>query len=212
MFIARLVSRGKRSTVELDTGETLVVVQDVALKYFLYQGKSIDDTEWQAIVEEQNYVDALVAAHRFVGYRARSVLEVERKLRGKGFGTPIVARVVERLRSTGVLDDGDFSGKFVHDALLKKPVGRLRLRRELKAKGLDDAMIDRALDAQFDTARETDAARSLAERRGRTMRGGTQTERRFALASYLRSRGFSREAIDIVVAECSAKWSDEENP
>lgn len=200
MVITRISTKGKRCIVEFDERDPLTLEQDLVMMYVLFTGKELSEEQYGEIAAEQEFLTAMAAAHRFIGYRARSEREVRDRLRQKHIAPAAVQRAILRLRETGVLDDSEFGGKFVHDALLRKPVGRIRLKMDLRRKGLDDAAIDRALNMRYDTVSEIEAARALSAKRLRTRAGQAPAAQRAALAQYLRSRGFTREAIDASIA------------
>lgn len=140
-------------------------------------------------------------AMRFLSYRPRSIAEVERNLRDKGFEDGIISQTVTRLEELNLLDDAEFARYWVEQRETFKPRGRLALQQELTEKGVPRAIIETAV-ASVD---ETAAARQAAQKKlPRWQNMDEQTFRR-KLGGYLQRRGFSYE----IVREISDELWDE---
>jgi len=101
--------------------------------------------------------------------RSRSEVEVRRLLLRRAIpgeeGAAMVASVIGRLRDHGYLDDRRFAG---HYALWQKEGeahGRARVRRELKARGVDAEIAEAAIEEQFGETDEEELIRTFLRRR-----------------------------------------------
>ena len=198
MRIVNIRPRVTSVVVEFDTGDTREIANDVAAEFVLYRGKEFTEEQAAALFESQGLFEALTSAHRFIGYRARSEHEVRDKLRRKNIAPAVIERAIGKLNGGGYLNDAVFAEKFVHDALLKKPVGQMRVRHELRRKGVEDSMIEHAIAAQYDAGAEFEAAMRLAQRRANMHAGQPRARKNFSLRQYLLTRGFTRATIDAV--------------
>src|SRR5690242_11724917 len=88
--------------------------------------------------------DCYVTALRILGYRFNSEAELRRKLLAKRFDDETIAETLARLRDEKWLDDERFAAAYVRTRVLKG-IGRLRIRRELMAAGIDDDVAERAV-------------------------------------------------------------------
>ena len=84
-------------------------------------------------------------AIKLLAAREHSRLELTRKLAARGFGEAEVARVLDRLTAEGSLNESRMAELYVAERV-RKGFGPLRIRRELKDKGLSDAAIEPHLD------------------------------------------------------------------
>src|SRR5688572_29130381 len=104
-------------------------------------GLSIDGDWDDAIAERAKEVTtfekALATAMRKVGTRPTSRRRLEDKLKRAGWEEAMVARVVERLRATGALDDEAFGRSLVREFQARRPAGPALLRAKLRQRGLD---------------------------------------------------------------------------
>ena len=88
----------------------------------------------------------LAAALRFLEARARSVVETRRRLADAGYRPELIDGTVERLLAIGLLDDPAFARHWIESRDRASPRGEIALRRELRLRGVDGAVIDEALD------------------------------------------------------------------
>ena len=131
-----------------------------------------------------------VAALRILGYRFNSAVELRRKLRAKGFDDDAIAPTLERLRSEKWLDDDRFAAAYVRTRLQKR-IGRLRIRRELMAAGVDDETAERALRENLTAEGEEEHLRAAYEKLARRL----GEEQRDKIAARLMRQGFEASAI-----------------
>lgn len=97
------------------------------------------------------------AALSFLGYRARTVREVERHLDEKQFGEVEIYEAVEKLKDYGYLDDDRYASDFVSSHLKMKPVSRRKLMMDLNAHELPKEVIEEALSVITDEVEEENA-------------------------------------------------------
>lgn len=134
---------------------------------------------------------------RLLKYRPRSTAEARRRLQQAGFPPEIVDEVLNEAQARGWLDDAAFARLWVRDRLQRRPVSPALLARELRARGLPEEVIERALKEETRDWDEAEALRALAEDalsryRHRGLDPETLKRRLYA---FLRRRGFSPEAI-----------------
>ena len=121
--------------------------------------------ERRAAVDDPAVV--LDAAARFLETRSRSVTEVRRRLTGAGYRPELVEGAVARLLELGILDDAAFARAWVESRDRAHPRGEIALRRELRLKGIDAAVIDEVLaerGGESAAAPDADAADRLLAR------------------------------------------------
>ncbi len=157
----------------------------------------------------------LAAALRFLETRARSVAETRRRLTDAGYRPELVEGAIERLLALGLLDDEAFARHWIESRDRARPRGETALRRELRLRGVDPAVIEAALEERRategrpygsaaedgETTPETQpaepdelAARRLLERRRRDLeRVGDPRKRRARAYALLARNGFSPE-------------------
>ncbi len=146
------------------------------------------------------------AALRILDFRFNSEHELRRKLASKRFDEETVGATIARLREEKWLDDERFAEAFIRTRVRKR-VGRLRIRRELIAAGVDDEIAADALRRNVDAEGEREAAAATVRKRAALLarRHGAEyigsAEGRNNLAAYLLKQGYDAALVREVVKE-----------
>lgn len=88
---------------------------------------------------------ALDIALHLLKFRARSVFEIEQKLKSKNISEEEISKTIQVLLKNELLDDTKFVKMYVKDRNLFKPSGTFLLKMELTKLGLNDNLIEDAL-------------------------------------------------------------------
>jgi regulatory protein len=121
--------------------------------------------------------------------KERTVAEMGSWLRARGVGTDEVEEVVDRLVSTGVLDDNRYARRYAEDKRMLKRWGSERIRVALLDRGISPTDVEEALsDAGGED--EIELAHELLCDRGATFESALERQR--ALAMLIR-RGYDSE-------------------
>jgi regulatory protein len=149
-----------------------------------------------------------IAGLRILNYRFNSEAELRAKLDRKEFPRDAIDAAIERLRREKWLDDERFAAAFVR-MRLRKGIGRLRIKRELQAAGVDSATIAQALeipDHDDRAAAITSARKRLAVLRRRDDDDAIRQK----LVAYLFRQGYeSGMAMDAVREAMATSRADE---
>jgi regulatory protein len=146
---------------------------------------------------EPEPVDADAArsiALRALGRRAASRHELDRTLERRDVGAEVREAVLERLESEGLVDDAQLAADLADRLRERKHLGERGIAAELRKRGLDPAVLDRA-DDDDELQRAIDAA---AERRRRLGSLDDETAER-RLAGWLQRRGFGGSTVRIAI-------------
>ena len=122
--------------------------------------------------------------------RPQTRAEVAAKLRRREVDAAAADAALGRAEAVGAIDDRVFARAWVEDRGRKRGYGQARLRRELRDRQVDDALVDEAL-AALDDRDDLAAATELAAERARQAGVGTdpaKVARR--LVGYLVRRGY----------------------
>lgn len=134
-------------------------------------------------------------ALRLLAVRPRTVGELTKRLRGKGFPILDIARVIDELREQELVDDMRFAEMLIEHTTARKPVGRRLLQWKLRNAMLSPELIDEALARWFPPERESVLAqRALQEKLAELKRRRPESsgeDLRNRLARFLLARGFS---------------------
>lgn len=144
---------------------------------------------------------ALDSAFRILSRRDHTHKELLVKLRQKGFDRTAVDWALERCRELGYLDDTK-TAMIIAGHLVQSGYGPLRVRQVLRQKGLDDALIEKALTRCGDEETQVRSARRmLAKKTFRLSREADPWKRRQKAYRFLAGRGFSSTVINRAVSD-----------
>jgi len=169
----------------------------------LTRGTWLSDDEIERLKALDEVARAKEAALRILALRPRSVAEVQRHLKRKGFSGVVIDQVVARFTELGYLDDEAFARYWVENRETFRPRGPLGLRQELRQKGVPEAIIRRVV-SEVDVP--ASARRALLPQARRWRHLDWAAFRRKA-GQYLARRGFPYDVINDVVPEVWAEVS-----
>jgi len=136
--------------------------------------------------------------------RSQAEKELEAKLLRK-FPTPVlVKKTIKRLKDLGYLNDEKFTREWVDYRLGRRPKGKLLIKRELLAKGVNPELVEKVLQLVYNRGRERKELTNLLALIESNYPKGLKGKRR--LVSYLLRRGFLWEDIRDIM-ESGEKYS-----
>ncbi len=105
-----------------------------------------------------------------LGRRARSVAELKRLLRPRvdaetEYGQTLVELVIRRLKDQGYLNDSKYAAAYSSFRKENEKFGRMRVVRDLKAKGVHGEIIEKAIAEVYEDVNEEQLARAFLHRK-----------------------------------------------
>lgn len=151
------------------------------------------DTELETAQQQRRAAQA--KAYRLLAVRARSEKELRDRLARAGFVEAIISAAIDDCKQKRYLDDAIFARQFIQSRLRNRPMGRERLKVELRQKGVDEATIAAALEESVTAQDLLALAEQLAEKQRKRLANVPPPKARQRLADFLRRRGFDWETI-----------------
>ncbi|TEU00471.1 MAG: hypothetical protein E3J23_02745 [Candidatus Stahlbacteria bacterium] len=180
-----------RVNIYIDGKFSLGLYKDTLIKYHLYEGKDITQSEISQIKNHEILTEAKEKARNYLSYRIRSKKEVSDYLYRKQVNKDVVYKVISDFDNAGLLDDHEFALMWVKDRSMRNPKGNFVLRQELKNKGISDLDIELAL-------------RDIDEREN-ALKAASKAHKKFQdknkIMAYLVRRGFSHYLSKEVIEE-----------
>ncbi len=133
-------------------------------------------------------------------FRLRSEKELYQRLKRKKFEEPIISETLAFLKAKGFIDDETFARTWVASRL-KRPLGLRRIRQELRAKGLDEEIIERQICEIKKDYPEEEIVRQLAGTKLDKMKDLDPRVAKRRVAAYLLRRGFPPETVADVMSQ-----------
>ncbi len=172
----------------------------------LHKGQVLSDAEITVLKTQDEHNRAFNQALRFLSYRPRSRLEIERYLRDKSIPETVIDDVIARLEQSQYLDDEAFARFWVENRDQFRPRGERALRYELRQKGISDAIIMEVLGNLDDEAAAWHAVKGCL----RQWAGLPAEEFRRKVAGYLSRRGFGYDTVSVILTKASRSLNIED--
>lgn len=130
----------------------------------LCRGQELDQGEIQALQRQDAAEKAYETALHYLSYRPRSAGEIERHLQEKGIESEITDRILARLEQAGLVNDQDFANAWVENRQVFRPRGARALRVELRQKGIEEEIVEQALENIDEESNAQAAGRQVVRR------------------------------------------------
>ena len=175
----------------------LSVHEDIMIRFRLMKGGTITAKEIAHIRNEDERYQAYVRAIAYLGAKPRTRKAIGQYLTRKEFLQENIEYALNRLESEQLVDDEQYARQFAANRLRSGLKGRLMIKQELQQRGVSKQAAAEAV-SELDTDSELAAARTLAEKKLRRVKGD-RNEKKVKLTAFLMRRGFPgpvvREAL-----------------
>lgn len=165
------------------------ISKEVALSLNLRENQRVDSDELERIILLEERKKARDYSIKLLGFRNRSIRELEGRLRKSGFSEEVIRQTIDGLVQQEYLDDLVFTRTWMDERFRLKGLGKNRVRQELLAKGIDKATIEAELSSYSDQD-EKKCALVLAHKKYPHIRDLDPKKQRQRLYQFLIYRGF----------------------
>ena len=177
-------------------GTSLHIGRDLVSRYGLKTSGNIDDKTLDRIIGETDGGQCYEAALRYIEFQPRSENELKRRLLSRHvYSTAAVDRALQRLKTSGLLNDRAFAEAWANDRIRLKPRSRYMIQRELMQKGVSTEDIAGATDDIDDSA----SAYQSGLKKALLLRSDDRVKFSRRLSAFLARRGYSGEVVRSVV-------------
>ena len=173
---------------------------------WLHVGQELSTEKIAELKIEDELEFAYQRAIRYIGYRMRSVSEVQHKLKQQDIDTVVIENVIERLQKSGLLNDLSFAQMWIENRSEFRPRSHRMLAVELKKKGIQSDIISQIIE---ETTSDEILAYTAAKKQARKYKHLEWQDFRRKLSSFLARRGFSYSTINPTVNQVWAERDPE---
>jgi regulatory protein len=140
------------------------------------------------------------AALRLLTTRARTRVELRRRLEDRGFEPAAVAETLDRLERVGLVDDAALA-ETVAEGRAERGMDAPAIAAELRDRGVDPAVAEQAAQAAVPAEVRADRCREVAEARLTQLAGLPAPTQLRRLATYLARRGYPPDLAESVARD-----------
>lgn len=189
-----------KADILLSSGDVITMPRAMLKERSYRAGVSFDPAAHESFMQQRAYAFALDKAVSLLAVRARTEHEIADTLRKCAYPESIIARVMSRLLEAGYLNDTGFAKSWAASRA-SKGLGTMRIRMELRQKGVEQAAIDEAV-SSMDHDALLHGAQKAAQKAARGRDLSKNTERQKVLAALARrgySYSISRQALQSIL-------------
>lgn len=122
--------------------ESLIVYEDVILKYNLLYKKDIDN-DLLIEINKENYKSSIYdVSIKYISVRMRSKKELEEYIKKKKYDQKDIEETIKRLQSQDLLNDEKFAKSYINDKLYLTNYGLTKIKNDLLKLGVEEYIID----------------------------------------------------------------------
>lgn len=115
--------------------------------------------------------------------------------------------IISRLIKERYIDESRYAKAFTRDKFRYNGWGMMRIERELRIKGIDNALIEEAK-SEIDETENDEMLRRLIEGKRRTVKGKSEYEIKAKLMRYAVSKGFTMESIYRIIGDLESCFKE----
>ncbi|MCF8044975.1 MAG: recombination regulator RecX [Desulfarculaceae bacterium] len=145
---------------------------------------------------------------RYLGPRPRSVAELRENLLKKNFTKDTVEKTVALLKEENLLDDPAFAAEFVRSRERLNPKSKRALKYELFAKGVEESVIEKAVEP----LNEYESALKAAEKKAALWEHLDREKFKKKVFNFLNARGFGFDVTMTTYKHLLQKAEKKEGP
>ena len=184
-------SRNPNIFVVVVDGEKYILHSEIIVKYGISTNGEISQEKLQEVVYESDVMIATNLAMNYVSSKLITTKQLKDYLRGKGYKSNVVSKVIEKFNEYGVLNDENFATSYV--SVKQHSLSKRAIEQKLMQKGVNKEVALSCLE-EFD---DLDVAIRTAEK---FMKNKDYTEENITkLLRHLSYKGFDYDTINRVL-------------
>jgi regulatory protein len=172
-----------------------LVDSETIFKHSLKSGLEISEDFYTKIRGEADIAWLKNKAMQILARHMISERDLRRKLTNEGRAKWVRDEVIIQLKRYNFIDDGKYAATFIRTQLSRGPKSRIYLLQKLREKGISEEYAKPAVEAEYAGYDEKGAVKELAAKKYKSVKHLPVQKAKNKVISFLRSRGFSWNAI-----------------
>jgi regulatory protein len=193
--------KANRRNIYLDGAFAFACNLNVVAKFRLREGLALSAEQVVEIKDGEVRQECYDHAMRFLQRRMHSRSELKTKLGRQEYDAATIESVLDSLQKSGYINDAKFAQSNVESSAKSRHHGRRRAAMELLKKGVKGEDARKALENVYDTHDSLSVARSLAQKKAKSLAKLDPRIARRRLAGMLMRRGFEYDVVRPVIDE-----------
>lgn len=194
--IRQQVKQTDRYSIYIDGKYAFSLSAPALLESQLVRGQQLSQEELKTWEYQSSEDKVSNRALRYAALRPHSRWEMETYLKRKTTSPALIQKILNKLTAISLLNDLEFARSWVANRRLLRPTSKRKLQQELRAKRVDDEVIDQVLTE--DETTELDVLRQLIAKKRQLTKYRVDN---LKLMQYLANQGFNYGDIKNVLEE-----------
>jgi regulatory protein len=194
--IRQQVKQTDRYSIYIDGKYAFSLSAPALLESQLVRGQQLSQEELKTWEYQSSEDKVSNRALRYAALRPHSRWEMETYLKRKTTSPALIQKILNKLTAISFLNDLEFARSWVANRRLLRPTSKRKLQQELRAKRVDDEVIDQVLTE--DETTELDVLRQLVAKKRQLTKYRVDN---LKLMQYLANQGFNYGDIKNVLEE-----------
>ena len=192
--VDKIYRKSNLREITLDDGDKCIVLNESVYTNGVKVENSYYDNEWLEMLANMQYELGMNYALGYISYGNKSIYEIVTNLRKKEVSEIGIERTIQRLKVLRYVDDERYAVDYVNS--YKQSRGQIRLRIELRNKGVENEYIENAISGLDN---EHEYARELANRFMKSREWNNKEKDR--LIRHLLAKGYSYDIVKSVICD-----------
>lgn len=190
------MSKG-RYKVFFDNNNSVILYEDIILKYQLLLKKEIDDNLLDKIYKENNEYGVYDICLSYINTKLRCENEIREYLKKKNIDLKIVNQTIDRLKENNFLNETEYIKAFTYDKFNLNNYGPNKIKKELNRLGLDENLINEyVIIDENDILEKLD---KLIDKKIRQMKNYSGNVLKMRLQNYFYEQGYDLNNINDIL-------------
>lgn len=171
--------RNGQYELQLESGEELILYEEVILKFELLLKKKIEQSEKEKVLLCNQEYDVYYVVLKALKNRFRSVKDLKELLLKKEYPVEYVEKAIDKLLKQGYLNDQSFAKAYINNQMITSSKGPRKIEKELLDKGVQSDIIFKELEV-FTKEEQISKIKKIATRliKSNRSRGGAVLRRK----------------------------------
>lgn len=184
--------------VYFDNNTSILLHEDIILKYNLICNKVVSDNDLNEILKENNNYLVYDIALKYISTKMRCEKEIKEHLIKKNIDEDIINKTINKLKKDGYLDEKSYIRAFIYDKVNISKIGPKKIKRELVDLKLPGNIIDYELSSIDDEIFKVELEKQIQKRiaMSKNYSGNVLKQK---IISYFMDKGYDKNMITSIL-------------
>ena len=186
-----------RYKVFLDNNNSVILYEDIILKYDLLLKKEINDDLLDEIYKKNNEYSVYDICLNYISVRLRCEKEIREYLKKKNIDSNLINETIEKLKSNNLLNEEEYIKAFTYDKFNLNNYGPNKIKNELNKLGLNQDLIEE--NVFIDEESIIEKLDKLIDKKIKQMKNYSGNVLKMKIKNYFYEQGYDLNMIDNIL-------------